>query len=127
MFPDFFPGVKCFFPVENFHFGRPKANFSGFEVRSKKKKKKKTLLIFHLTFSIFHLPFYNVPSFFLNFHPFPFFPCLFFPVGQQKFPGQKSLGELCPLPPPTCYATVKLILTASALYTVISPLLKTSF
>ena len=27
IFPDFFPGVKCFFPVENFHFGRPKTNF----------------------------------------------------------------------------------------------------
>ena len=31
IFPDFFPGVKCFFPVENFHFVRPKTNFSGFE------------------------------------------------------------------------------------------------
>ena len=27
-FPDFFPGVKCFFPVENSHFGGPKTNFS---------------------------------------------------------------------------------------------------
>ena len=31
IFPDFFPGVKWFFPVENFHFGTPKTNFSGFE------------------------------------------------------------------------------------------------
>ena len=26
-FPDFFPGVKCFFLVENSHFGRPRKNF----------------------------------------------------------------------------------------------------
>ena len=31
IFPDFFPSVKCFFLVENFHFGRPKTNFSSFE------------------------------------------------------------------------------------------------
>ena len=31
IFPDFFPGMKCFFSVENFHFGRPKTNFGGFE------------------------------------------------------------------------------------------------
>ena len=32
IFPDFyFPGVKCFFSVENSHFGRPKTDFSGFE------------------------------------------------------------------------------------------------
>ena len=31
IFPDFFPNVKCFFLVENSHFGRPKTNFSGFE------------------------------------------------------------------------------------------------
>ena len=36
---------------------------------------------------------------------FPSFLASFFPVGQQKFPGQKSLGALCPLPPPVCYAT----------------------
>ena len=38
---------------------------------------------------------------FFNIHPhFPFFPSLLFPIRQQKFPGQKSLGSLCPLPPP---------------------------
>ena len=40
VFPDFFPGVKCFFPVENSNFGRPKTNFSGFEKWKAKKKKK---------------------------------------------------------------------------------------
>ena len=28
IFPEFFPGVKWFFQVENYHFGRPKINFS---------------------------------------------------------------------------------------------------
>ena len=41
IFVEFFPGLKCFFPVENSHFGRPKTNFSGFEKWKAKKKKKK--------------------------------------------------------------------------------------
>ena len=54
IFPDFFPGVKCFFPVENFHFGRPKTNFSHFQKwkakqkqqnKTKQKKNKGSLLI----------------------------------------------------------------------------------
>ena len=40
---------EMFFPVENFQFGRPKTNFSGFEKWKAKKKN------------------------------FPFFPCLIFP------------------------------------------------
>ena len=31
IFLEFFPGVKCYFLVENFHFGRRKTNFSGFK------------------------------------------------------------------------------------------------
>ena len=110
----FFPGVKYFFPVENFHFGSPKTNFSGFEkwkvktktkkqTEQKKKRKKKVLCsfwtFFHLQFSIFHLPF----SIFLLFSPFSiFFLCSFFPVGQHKFPRSKVFwGALCP----ACYAT----------------------
>ena len=100
----FFPGVNCFFPVETSHFGRLKTNFSGFwKVKRKKKKKKKKkspLFIFQLfllPFSIFHLPF----SFFF-FLQFPFFLASLFPVGQQKFPGQKCRGALCL---PACYAT----------------------
>ena len=43
IFPDFFPGVKCFFPG---NFGRPKTNFHRFQKwKQKKKKKKKKLLI----------------------------------------------------------------------------------
>ena len=76
IFPDFFP--KCFFPVENFHFGRPKTNFSGFEKWKEKerRKKKKRPSPHFVTFppSIFYLPFT-----FSIFTPFPFFPCLFFP------------------------------------------------
>ena len=87
-----------FFPVENSHFGRPKTNFRPFQSekqkqkkqtnkqktnknknkkqtkKNKKKKKKKGLhhflQLFLLPFPIFHLPFYNFPSFLLNFHPF---------------------------------------------------------
>ena len=38
----FFPRRKMFFPVENFHFGRPRTNFSGFEKWKAKKKQNKT-------------------------------------------------------------------------------------
>ena len=37
----FFPGVKCFFTVENFHFGRPKTNLSRFEKWKERKKERK--------------------------------------------------------------------------------------
>ena len=74
----FFPCVKCFFPVENFHFGRPKTNFSGFEKwERKKKKKKKRVLSSFCNFSTF--PFTIFLLFFSIFHTFSFFPCLFFP------------------------------------------------
>ena len=113
IFPDFFPGVKCFFPVENFHFGRYKTNFRWFQKWKTKKKKKKG---HHLFINFFF--FYNFPTSISNFPPsllqfssqfsplFPFFLASFFPIHQQKFPGQKSRGEgtLCPLPP-ACYAT----------------------
>ena len=39
--PDFFPGLKYFFLVENFHFGRPKTNLSRFEKWEAKKKERK--------------------------------------------------------------------------------------
>ena len=92
IFPDFFVAWNAFFPVWNFRCGRPKTSFSGFE-----KWEAKVLS----SFSIFHLPFYNFPSFLLNFDHFSlFFLASFFPVGQQKFPGQKSQGALCLPPPP---------------------------
>ena len=100
IFSNFFPGVKCFFLLENSHFVRPKTNFSGFEKWQKKKEKEKENdPLFLLPFSIFHLPIFNFPSFQLH---FPLFLVSFFPVGQQKFPGQKSRGA--PYPPPS-YAT----------------------
>ena len=52
IFPDFFfPAWNAFFPVENFHIGRPKTNFSGFE-----KLKAKGSSLHSVTFppSIFH-------------------------------------------------------------------------
>ena len=57
-------------------------------------------------YSVVH-PAYQFLSFLLHFPPFPFFPStrplFFFPVGQQKFPSQKSLhctGGTLPPPPP---------------------------
>ena len=84
-------------------------------MKSKKKKKKKkkgpssALCILLFLLPIFHLPFYNFPSFLLNFHPFP--PLSpFFSIRQQKFPSQKSLrGTL----PPACYATAYVVLSKS--------------
>ena len=81
----FFPGVKCFFPVENFHFGRPETNFSGFEKWEEIKKNKKIKSSPHfVNFSTFHFQFSTFPFtifllFFSIFAPFPFFPCHFFP------------------------------------------------
>ena len=100
IFPDFFPGVKCFFPVENSHFVRPKTNFCRFQkwkAKKKKKKKKRVLTsfsdVFLLPFPIFHL-------FFSIFTPFPFFPCPFFPNTSAKISrSEVSGGALCPPAP----------------------------
>ena len=91
IFPDFFPGVKCFFPVENSHFGRPKTNFRRFQKWKAKKKKnkqtnkqtknkqkeKKVLTSFLIyNFSNFHFQFSTFPFtifLLLNFHPFSLF------------------------------------------------------
>ena len=108
IFPGFFPGVKCFFPVENSHFGKPKTNFRRFQkwkAKKKKKKKKKGPLsfcnVFHLPFSIFNLPFYNFPSFLLNFHPFSLFSLpLFSRYVSKNFPVRSLWGGTLPPPPP---------------------------
>ena len=91
IFPDFFPGVKCFFPVENFHFGRPKTNVRRFEkwqaktkqkTKQNKKQKKKTKNKTkkksspHLgTFPFLHFQFFTFPFtiFLLFFSIFPLF------------------------------------------------------
>ena len=87
IFPDFFPGVKCFFPVENSHFGRLKTNFLCFQKSERQKKKKNPPLfiaIFLLFFSIF-IPF-----------PLPHFSRYV----SKNFPVRSLWGALCPPAPP---------------------------
>ena len=102
----FFSRREMLFPSRKFPFWLTQNKFQSF-LKVKRKKKKDPLLIF-VTFPpyiIFHLPFLNFPSFFPI---FPFFFASLFPIGQQKFPGQKSLGgTLLPAPclPPPCYTT----------------------
>ena len=98
--------MKCFFTVVNLHFGGPKTNLVVLKSQSKKKTKSSP------HFPTFPHSNFNFPpsllqfSFSSQFSPlFPFFLATFFPVGQQKFPGQKSLaGTLFP-DPPACYTT----------------------
>ena len=73
--------------------------------KSKKKKKKKNpLLILELPPSIFNFPpsLFQISLFSSPFSPiFPFFLASLFPVGQQKFPGQKCQEALYhTIPPP---------------------------
>ena len=92
----FFPAVKCFFPVENSHFDRPKTNFSGFEKwKAKKKKKKKGSSTHFVTSPFFKISTSPFSIFLLFCSIFPFFLASLFPVGQ-KFHST---------PPPTFYAT----------------------
>ena len=98
----FVPGVRCFFPVENFHSGRPKTNFSGFEKGKEKNKtkqnkqktktnkqtnKQKKVLSSFCNFSSFHFKF---SCFSVSFTLFSL---------ASLFPGRSaeiSLGALCP-------------------------------
>ena len=89
--------MKCFFPVENFHFGTPRTNSSGFEKREAKKKKSSPHFV---TFPPSLLQF----SFFLlNFHPFSIFPSLFFPYRSAEISRSEVSGGTLPptLPPVT--------------------------
>ena len=96
IFSDFFPGVKCFFPVENFHFGRPKPNFSGFD------------------FQVSTFPFTIFLLFFSIFTPFPFFPCLVFSGRSAEISrSEVSRGHSAPLPPSPRYATAFTIIYSS--------------
>ena len=86
--------MKCFFPVENSHFGRPKTNFRRFQKWKAKKKKKGPHLFlerFPASIPIFHL-------FLSIFTPFQFFPCLFFPDTSSKISRSEVSGGT--LPPP---------------------------
>ena len=85
----FFLGVKCFFPIENFHFGRPKTNFCHFE---KWKAKKKRVLSFFWNYSL--LPFSIFLLFFSIFPSFPFFPNRSAEISRSEVSG----GKLYPLP-----------------------------
>ena len=91
--------------MEYFHFGRPNPKHTLVVLKSEKQggEKKRSsphFVTFPPSIFIFHLPFYNFSSLLLNFHPFSLFSLpLFFPVGQQKFSGQKSLGGTLPPAP----------------------------
>ena len=77
----FFSLSEMLFPVENFHFGRPKTNFSGLKKKKKKKKKSSPHFVnfytFHFQFSTFPFTIFLLLFFFFfffNFHPFSLFP-----------------------------------------------------
>ena len=112
IFPDFFPDVKCFFPVGNFHFGRPKTNCGHF-VKWKAKKKKKSSPHFE-TFPSFHFQFSIFLLFSSNFPPFSFFPCLFFPGGWQEISPSEVFGGHSA---PTCYATASTCVNIIVVFT----------
>ena len=79
VFPIFYRREIWFFPVKIVHFGRPRTT-------------SKSDFPFHFQFST--SPISNFPSFPPH---FPFLPCPLFPVGQQKFPGEKyQRGTLPP-------------------------------
>ena len=82
--------MKCFFPIENFHFDRPKKNFSGFKK-------------WH--FVTFPPSIFNFPPSLLQFSFFssqfsPLFPCVFFPGRSAEISrSEVSGGTLPPLLP----------------------------
>ena len=102
--PDFFPGVKCVFPVENSHFGRPNQISVVSNVKCKEKKKKKKGKRSSPRFITFPTSISNFPPPFYNFSFFPFSLPLFFPIRQQKIPLPEVSGGTLP---PACYATVR--------------------
>ena len=99
-FSQFFPaGVKCFFPVENFRIGTPKTNFL-FQKRSSAHCHTFFLCVFNFSPSL--LQFSSLCSPFALF----FFLASLFPVGQQKFPGEKPQGDTLP-PCPLAVTSLK--------------------
>ena len=95
-FPDFFPTWNMLFPGKNSPFW-----YTQISVVSKKwkAKKKKSSAHFHnFSPSIFNFSPLPFQIFLLFPSIFPFFLAPLFPVGQQKFPGEKCQGALGPLP-----------------------------
>ena len=70
-------------------------------LKSEKAKNKKKVLSSFSNFTSYHFQY----SFFSIFHPFPFFPCLFFPGRSAEISQSEVSGGHCP---PTCYATARL-------------------
>ena len=108
IFPDFFPGLKCFIPEGNSHFGRPKTNFSCFEKWKEKKEKKKRSPPHFVTFLLPLFQFSTFPfSIFLLFCSI--FPCLYFSGRSAEISRSEVSGggghSAPPPPPPACYAT----------------------
>ena len=115
VFPDFFLGVKCFFLVENSHFGRPKTNFRHFQKWKEKKKSSPLFITFSPSISNFPPSLLQFSFFPPQFSPlFPFFLASFYPIRHQKFPRQKSLGGTLP---PTCYDTAYEIYAHQPMFT----------
>ena len=71
--------------------------------KNAKSKVLRSFSFFSLTFSIFQL--FHFQIFLIFFSIFPFFLAPLFPVGQQKFPGEKCQGALVPYTP-DCHADV---------------------
>ena len=99
IFPDFFPGVKCFFPVGNSHFGRPKTNFRRFQ-KWKAKQQQQQQKCPHLFLITFPTSLLQFSLFLLNFHPLSLFSLpLFFPMNTStKISRSEISGDT--LPPP---------------------------
>ena len=131
IFPNFFPGVKCFFPVENSHFGRPKTNFRRFQkwkARKKKKKKKKKKKRKkekkkkkkkgpHLFLERFPASISNFPPFLTNFHPFSLFSLpLFSRYVSKNFPVRSLWGALCPPPVTPLFKIMKMVVSSDEVY-----------
>ena len=103
-------GLPFFFPVEI-----PilvEKQFQWFPKSDKKKKgKKRSSVLFasvfplHFSFSSFPFPFFLIFFYILNLLTFlTSFPCLVFPISQQKFPARKSMDWYCaPCPCLLCH------------------------
>ena len=90
------------FPSRNFHFGRPKTDFSGFEKWEAKGEGGSSPHFVIFPPSIFNFPPSLLQFFFFSFQfspPFFFFPCLFFPSRSAEISQSEVWGgHSAPLP-----------------------------